>query len=589
MRTDIRFAFRNLLRNPGVTAVAVFTLAVAMGANTAMFSVAHAVLLRPLPYRDPGRLVAIWARIPHLNIDGAFVEYHTFGDWWRARSRWFESMAAYSPVAATLSVGDQPQRIRLLRVSASYLSVIGTAPALGRDFLAAEDKPGAPRVALLSSKLWKQRFGGDRGILGRPIVLDKNSYTVVGVLAADFDLTPEDVFTPIAQSTARAPGMPSVGAYGRLKQGVSVQAAQAEIDSLCQDWIRQYHYPQDWGARVWPLHEYLVRNARSSILLLTVAVALVLLIACANIANLLLARAGVRRREIAIRGAIGANAGRIVRQLLTESAVLGSVAASFGLLLAWASVRVLVAADPALPFTNRIAVNLPALAFTAAAALFTTILFGLAPALATARIPLSENLKEGSAAAGETVRHSRFRAALVVAEVALALLLIIGATLTIRSLARLQSVNPGFNPDAVLSAQITLPDSGYADPGRRASFYKALQERVAAMPGIEAAGLVSDLPFGGSKNANDITVEGAPLPKAGDRLIAFIAPAIRTTSARCKCACCADGSSRRTIPKGRPPPSSTKPWRGAAGPTRTPSASASAAANIRGPGSPWWA
>lgn len=521
MLTDIRYALRNLLRNPAFTAVAVFTLAVAMGVNTAMFSVADAVLLRPLPYRDPGRLVVLWAGIPHLNIEGAFVEYHTFGDFWRARNRSFESLAAYTPVAATLSLGGQPQRIRMLRVSASYFSVIGTAPVLGRDFLAAEDEPGAVRVAVLSSKLWQQRFGGDRTIVGRRIMLDKNSYTVVGVLAPDFDLGPEDVFVPIAQRTARAPDMPSVGVYGRLKPGVPVETAQAEINTLCQDWVRQYHYPQDWGARVWPLHEYLVRDARPGILLLSVAVAFVLLIACANIANLLLARAGVRRREIAIRGAIGANAGRIVRQLLTESAVLGCVAAGVGLLLAWVSIRVLVAADPPLPFAHRVAVNFPVLGFTAAAALVTTILFGFAPALVAARVPLSENLKEGTAAAGESVRHSRFRGALVVAEVALALLLIIGATLTIRSLARLQSVYPGFNPDAVLSAQITLPESDYADPGRRASFFKALHERVAAMPGLQAAGLVSDLPFGGSKSGNDVTVEGAPVPKPGDRTIAF--------------------------------------------------------------------
>ena len=522
MRKDLWYALRNMAGNPGVFTVAVLTLALGIGATTAMFSVIHAVLLRPLPVREPDRLVTIYAGIPHLNIQGAFVEYNTFTDWWRPRSRSFESLTAYMPSSAVLASGDQPQRVHILRVSASYLSVIGTNPAFGRDFLPDDDRPGAPPVAILGDGLWKRRFAADRGILGRSILLDDISYTVVGVMAPDFDLDPADVYTPIAHSGARVAGMPSVGVYARLKHGVSIRTAQADIDSLCRGWVQQYHYPADWGARVWSMHDHMVRGVRLSIIVLAVAVALVLLIACANVANLLLARAGARHREIAIRSALGASRIRIVRQLLTESAVLGAIAACLGVLLAWAATRAIVAADVPVPFSQKVSVDVPVLGFTVAATLLTTVLFGLAPALAAVHSGLAEYLKEGGRGAGEGVRRIRFRAALVVAEVALALLLVIGATLTIRSLARLQAVNPGFNPDSVLTADLMLPRSGYSDPARRANFFRSLLDRVAAAPGVKSAGMVSDLPFSGSKSGNDVVIEGAPAPGSGDRLIAFV-------------------------------------------------------------------
>jgi putative ABC transport system permease protein len=522
MRKDLWYALRNMAGNPGVFTVAVLTLALGIGATTAMFSVIHAVLLRPLPVREPDRLVTIYAGIPHLNIQGAFVEYNTFTDWWRPRSRSFESLTAYTPSSAVLASGDQPQRVHILRVSASYLSVIGTNPAFGRDFLPDDDRPGAPPVAILGDGLWKRRFAADRGILGRSILLDDISYTVVGVLSPDFDLDPADLYTPIAHSGARVAGMPSVGVYARLKHGVSIRTAQADIDSLCRGWVQQYHYPVDWGARVWSMHDHMVRGVRLSIIVLAVAVALVLLIACANVANLLLARAGARHREIAIRSALGASRIRIVRQLLTESAVLGAIAACLGVLLAWAATRAIVAADVPVPFSQKVSVDVPVLGFTVAATLLTTVLFGLAPALAAVHSGLAEYLKEGGRGAGEGVRRIRFRAALVVAEVALALLLVIGATLTIRSLARLQAVNPGFNPDSVLTADLMLPNSGYSDPARRANFFRSLLDRVAAAPGVKSAGMVSDLPFSGSKSGNDVVIEGAPAPGSGDRLIAFV-------------------------------------------------------------------
>lgn len=521
MRKDLWYALRNMAANPGVYGVALLTLALGIGVNTAMFSVMHAVLLRPLPYRDADRLVTIGARIPRLNIWSAAVEYNTFAEWWRARARSFEAMAAHTSGWTVLTLGDQPQRVRTVRVTANYFSVIGLGPSLGRDFLPEEDQPGGPRVAILSDGLWKRRFGANRAVLGQSILLDQNSYTVIGVLSPGFELNQGEVFVPIAASTARAPGQPTVGAYARLKPGVTVREAQAEIDGLCRGWVAEYQYPKDWGAQIWRLRDYLVREVRSSILVLAVAVALVLLIACSNVANLLLARAGARQREIAIRSALGADRGRILRQLLTESALLGGLAAGLGLLLAWSLGKAIVASEVPLPFLRSISVDGTILAFTVGASLVTTVLFGLAPALAAAHAGLLENLKEGGRGGGEGVRRSRFRSTLVVAEVALALLLVIGATLTIRSLVRLQAVDPGFNPESVLTADLALPRSGYAEAARRAVFYRTLLERVAAIPGVASASMASHLPFSGSKSGNDIFAEGAPPPKPGEQTIAF--------------------------------------------------------------------
>ncbi|HEY2016117.1 MAG TPA: ABC transporter permease, partial [Bryobacteraceae bacterium] len=523
MFKDLRHAFRTLLKNPGVTVTAVLTLALGIGANTAVFSVVNAVLLRPLPYRDPARLVTIRAQIPSMNIYGAFVEYNTYGEWWRAQSKCFESMAAFTPGSATLISNNEPERIFTQRVNAGFLSVAGVRPVLGRDFLPEEDQPGAGHVVILSHGLWQRRFGGDRGLIGRAALLDQNAYTVVGILPPEFELYGREVeaYMPLAASTARAPGMPSVGVYARLKSGFSVRSAQAEIDGLCRRWTQQYPYPKDWGARVWTVRDWAVREVRSSIVVLTVAVGLVLLIACANVANLLLARAGARQKEIAIRSALGAGTGRIILQLLTEGAVLALIACALGLLAAWVGVRALATASTAyLPFQKNISVDASVLGFTLATALLTTLLFALAPALAAARANLADSLRDG-VRVGEGVRRGRLRTALVVSEVALALLLAIGAMLTARSLVRLQAVNPGFEPDGVLKATITLPVASYGDAAKRVNFFRTLVDRVRELPGVTGAGLVSQLPFSNSKGGTDVVIEGAPPRQTGDQLIAF--------------------------------------------------------------------
>ncbi|HZU26164.1 MAG TPA: ABC transporter permease [Bryobacteraceae bacterium] len=522
MRRDLVYAARSMAAHPGLYAAAVLTLALGIGVNTAMFSVLDAVLLRPLPLRQPERVVTILARIPHLNIRFAFVEYNTFSEWWRARNKSFEDMAAYTPGSANLLINGEAEQVSSVRVSASFLRVLGTQPALGRDFTPEEDRPGAPAVAILSHGMWQRRFGSDRGIIGKTIVLDKKSYAVIGVLPREFDFVPGDVFAPIAQSAARAMNEPSVGAYARLKPGISSATAQSEIDVLCRGWVNQYHYPSDWGGEVIPLHRYLERDMRSYVLLLSAAVTLVLLIACANVANILLARAGARNREIAIRTALGAARGRIIRQLLTESSLLAVMGAAPGLLLAWGCVRALIASQPSLPFLSKVFLDLWTLMFALSATVLTTILSGLAPAVATARTNLSEDLKEGGRTSGDGAGRSRMRDSLVVFEVALAILMVVGATLTVYSLLRLQAVNPGFNAENIAAASVRLSDADYREPSRRVAFFTAVLDRLSRTPGIESASMVSDLPFGGSRSGGSFVIEGAPPPKPGEQPIAFV-------------------------------------------------------------------
>ncbi len=523
MFQDVLYGLRTMAKNPGVTVVAVITLALGIGANTAMFSVMDAVLLKPLAYRDADRLVTILAQLPSRNIFGAFVEYNTYGEWWKARSKSFESMAAFTPGSMNLTSSSEPERLLMFRVNAGFLRTAGMQPVAGRDFLPEEDQPGAPKVAIVAYRLWQRRFGGDRGLVGRQISLDRASYTVVGILPREFELYGDevDVYLPIAASTARAPGMPSVGVHARLTPGVPLERAQAEIDSLCRGWVAQYHYPNDWGARVWTVRGFAVRSVQSSVVVMGVAVALVLLIACANVANLLLARAGARQREMAVRCALGAGRWRIARQLLTESALLGIAASALGVLAAWAGVRALAAAKAYLPFQKSATVDGRVLAFTLGASILTILLFGLAPALAAVRSGVAANLKEGGRGGGEGIRTSRFRDALVVGEVALALLLAIGASLMIRSMARLQAVDPGFNAAGVWKGFVTLRGENYTEPGKRVNFYRTLTAKVAAIPGVTAAGLVSHLPFGGSKTGSNVLVEGAPPPKPGEATIVF--------------------------------------------------------------------
>jgi putative ABC transport system permease protein len=528
MLLDIRFGLRMLSRNPGVTTLATIALALGIGGVTVIFSVVNTVLLKPLPVSDPDRLVWIWANSPSRNLTYAFTAYSTYAEW-KAGSPSFESMSAYMPASATLLVNNDPERVDVLHVNASFLPMLGIRFYLGRNFLAEEDQPGAPDVAILNYALWERRFGRDPNIIGRAINLDGKSVVVAGVLprglafgsvGSAFPNRQADVYVPIAHSTARgtreAPS-PAVGVYGRLKPGIPIERAQAEIDAVSRRLAAVYREMKGYGAQVWRVRDFIVRDVRLSLLVLFGAVGLVLLIACANVANLLLVRASARLREIALRTALGAGRWRIVRQLLIESVILGICGGAAGLASAAVGIRLLSRYGPErIPFLQDVSLDGRVVAFAALASLVTAILFGLAPALAAFRTRLAETLKEGNIAAGESRTRNRFRGALVVVEVAIALLLTIGATLTMRTLFRLQATNPGFDAGGVLTASVTLPVPKYPKPGQRADFYQRLLDRVNVMPGVQAASVVNQIPFGGSNTALNLMIEGQPPPRPED-------------------------------------------------------------------------
>jgi putative ABC transport system permease protein len=517
---DIRYGLRILLKSPGVTAAAVLALALGIGANTAIFSVVNTVLLRPLPFHDPDRLVCL--RIDHQqrNIQGAFTSYSSVAEW-RQQSRSFQFLSAFTPSSVNLTTRDEPERVALWRVNASFFPMFGVRMTLGRVFTQEEDQPGAGHVVILSHSLWQRRFGSDKNLVGNTLIIDGEPFAVVGILPPTFRLEAGtvDLYAPIALSSARSGRQEfSCGAYGRLKPSASIAQAQAELQTINRRIDDQNPRSiRGWSVHVWGLREFMVRDVRLSLIILLAAVALVLLIACANVANLLLARAGARQREIAIRAALGAARGRVIRQLLTESLLLALLGGALGVLLAYWGVDLLsLLRAERFPLLAQTRLDATVLGFTTLVCVLTGLLFGLAPALAVSRTDVHETLKEGGRAATETRGRGLLRSALVVFEVALALLLTIGASLMIRSFLKLQQVNPGFNPEGVLTASINLAAPKYPKPPQQIAFYQRLIERVEAMPGVKAAGMVSLLPLGGSNQGLGLLIEGRPVSGPSD-------------------------------------------------------------------------
>ncbi len=532
LQQDIRFAVRMMARAPGLTLVVVAALALGIGANTAIFSVVNAVLLRPLSFRDEHRLVQIWGSNPAKNVPFHNISYSDLVDW-RRLSRSFESMSGGQPAAVSLTAAASggeaaPERISAWRVNANFFSTLGVNARHGRTFLEAEGRPGAGPVALLSHKLWQRRFASDPKAVGGAVLLDGASHTVVGVLPENFEFPGREVdaFTPLRVAEARAPenDRVSVSVFGRLRPGADIRQAQAEMDTVGRQLGAENPRSGGTRPRVWGLRQFVVREVKPSLMVLAGAVGLVLLIACANVANLLLARSGARQREIAVRTALGAGRRRLVRQMLTESVLLAAAGGAAGVVLAYWGVKMCVHLAPAgYPFLRNSALGAPVLAFTAGLSLATAIIFGLAPALvATKAGALHEALKEGSRGSGESLSRNRFRAALVVGEVALALVLLAGAGLLIRSFARLNSVSPGFDPKGVLTASITLPPAKYPAPPQRVIFYRQLMERLSAAPGVQATAVVSLLPLSGSNTGTGIFVEGRPYPRVQDAPIIWM-------------------------------------------------------------------
>jgi len=526
---DLRYGARTLMKSPGFAFVAVLTLALGIGANTAIFSVVNGVLLRALPYYEPGRLVMVWADRPilqaQIGLEDFPVSVADFVDW-RNQNQVLEQMAAMQPPRINLTGGGEPESVVGLRASASLFPLLGARFAAGRAFLPEEDRAGADRVVVISHGLWQRRYGADPKLIGQKITLNDEAYTVIGVTAPDFQFprrdeypygivkTKVDLYLPIAFTPEQMNDRRNntLVVIARLKPGVSLGQASAEMNAIARRLTEQYPKTNtDKGVRLAPLQQQAVGKARTALLVMLGAVGFVLLIACANVANLLLARAAGRRKEMAIRAALGANRWRMLRQLLTESLLLAFSGGAAGLLLArWGVDLLLSIAPDKLPRAYDIRLDARVAGFTLLISLLTGIVFGLLPALQGSKIDLAETLKEGGRDAAGLLRR-RLRGFLVVSEVALAFVLLIGAGLLIRSFARLTEVDPGLDPRGVLTMDILLPFAKYKD-GRGLAFFQQTLERVRALPGVEAAATVSPLPLSGSSGSGGFDIEGRPSP-----------------------------------------------------------------------------
>ncbi len=512
---DSRYALRQLARTPAFTAVAILTIAVGIGATSAMFSVVNGVLLRPLPYPEPDGLVRVHEVVPQY---GRFsVAPGTFLDW-RQQSTVFESLAAYSGNSVTFTGGDGPERLPTAAVSAELFDVLRVKPALGRAFTREEDAPGAAGVVVLSHGGWQRRFGSDPSVLGRSITLSGRPSTIIGVMPAGFYFPSRDaeLWTPLALDPAKASrGAHYLGVVARTKAGFSVQQAEAEMKTVADRLAREFPDTNAGeSAAVVPLHEQVVGRIRPALLTLFAAVGFVILIACANVANLLLVRASVRERELAIRTALGASRRRLVMQMLAESVLLALAGGTLGVLLASLAVpaiRTLSAGS--LPRVEDVALDGRVMAFAALASLLTGLVFGLAPAWQASRASVGDALKEGSR--GSAAGGGRARSALLVGEVALSMVLLVGATLLLRSFDRLTSVNPGFDAERVLAFQVALPQTTYAEDHDRIRFFDALLQRLELLPQVRTAGMVQTLPMRGGYVLS-FAIQGRPPAKPGE-------------------------------------------------------------------------
>ena len=511
---DARYGIRLLLRKPGVTLVAIVTLALGIGANTAIFTVTHALLLKPLPYDHPEQLVLANENNLSRGWTSFSVSPPNFLDW-RAQSRSYQYLAAYGGQALNYSGGGTPERLQGLTATEGFLEILNGSPIRGRGFRPEEFEPGKGFVVILGHAFWERVLGGREDALNTSITLNGQPYTIVGIMRPDWRFGGRQiaVFTPrsFSDGERQSRGAHYLQVIGRLKPGVSVDQAGVELSAIAARLEQQYPNTQKgWSAIVRSLHEVAVGNVRPMLLILLGAVGLVLLVACANLANMHLARATVRAREIAVRTAIGAGRGRIVRQLLTESLVLAGVGGGLGLLIAYWGISALVTAYPTLlPRSSDIGINGTVLAFTAALCGLTAVLFGLAPAVSAARTDLVETLKEGARTGGAPLKR-RLRGALVVSEVALAIVLLVGAGLLLRSFSKLAHVAPGFETDQRLSVTTLLPNPKYSDRGRVVDFYDRAMARLRALPGVESVSLTSTVPISGNDEIYSITFEGRP-------------------------------------------------------------------------------
>ena len=516
---DLRYGARMLLKQPGFTIVAVIALALGIGANTAIFSVVNAILLRPLNYKDSDRLVQINHNYPKLDLKASVsaIGYTHYRDHCDA----FEAIGAASSWAVNLTESGDPERLLGMAVSHTFLPMLGIEPARGRVFTSDEDQPGHDRVVVLSDGLWHRRFAGDPNLVGNTIRLNGENYTVVGIMPPSFQFgrefaQPIDLYSPIAftpeQLDPNRWRNEFLFVVAKLKPNVTLEHAQAQMDTIAANVRREYFGggdaddPSSWGLLLRSLSEIVVGEIRPALLVLLAAVGFVLLIACANVANLLLARAALRHKEIAIRSALGAGRWRVIRQLLTESILLAVIGGAIGLALAYWGMRAMLSLnEDRIPRAGEIGIDGRVLFFTAGVALLTGVLFGLFPALQTSKTDLHAVLKEGGRSG--SARRS-VRGLFVVAEVALALVLLVGAGLLLKSFQKLQEVNPGFNPEHVLTMQISLPATKYQEPQQVDAFFQQALEKVNALPGVQSAGVSTSVPMSGANSAGSFSIEG---------------------------------------------------------------------------------
>ncbi|HEY8186781.1 MAG TPA: ABC transporter permease [Pyrinomonadaceae bacterium] len=530
---DIRYGIRSLLKTPAFTAIAIVTLALGIGANTAMFSVINAVLLRPLPYNQPDRLVTIWEESPQRGLYEMPISLANMRDW-IDQNHTFDQISAYTFTNLNLTGAGEPARLSAVRTSANLFPLVGATPLLGRVFLPEEDREGANRVVILSHGVWQSHFGSDSAILGKSLTLNNQSYTVVGVMPASFQFPvgfgylgrvlnePTDLYVPLAPTSKETVrGSYSFFALGRLKPGMTITQARADMTAIESRLEQQYPDGNSGvGISLVATQEQTVKTIRPALLVLLGAVAFLLLIACANIANLLLARAASRQKEIAIRTALGASRLSVLRLLLTESLMLSLAGGGLGLLLAvWGTNALIALAPENIPRIDEVGFDARVFGFTLAVSLVTGLLFGLIPTFHSSKPDLNEALKESSRGSLGSATGKRLRGALVSIEVALSLVLLIGAGLMIKSFVRLQQMDLGFNPDQVLTVNLSVSSSRYPEDRQQVAFFQEALARLQSVPGVQSAAATTGLPLTLNLSGSDFRIEGRPEPEAGKEMI----------------------------------------------------------------------
>jgi putative ABC transport system permease protein len=528
MLKDIRFALRQLLKQPGFTLIAVLTIALAIGANSSVFSLVNALLIRPLPYRAANELVLLWQKFPAQGLNRIPVSAPEYLDY--AKQVQTMEVGAFNYIDFNISAGDVPERIAGAVVSPNIFSLLGIDPIRGRGFSSNEFGEGNDNVVVISERLWKRRFNSSPGLVGDTLLLNGRSYTVIGIMPARLEFPIPlfgiqgnqfservDIWKPIAftKNELESRGSRDYAMIGRLKPGISISRAQSEIDTLISGWFTQfpnnYNPATHFGATLYGFHDQVVGGMRTALLILSGAVAVVLLIACANLTTMLLARSSARERELAVRVALGAGPGRLLRQLLTESVLLAVAGGVCGIILSiWGLQLLKEIGARTIPRLAEVNIDVVVLIVTALAAVGTGILFGLIPAFASAKPELTEALKEGGRGSTVGVRRNLVRNLLVVVEVALALVLLVAASLLLKSFIRLQNVDPGFDPKNVLTMEVSLPLTKYPRGKPVAEFYTELVRRVQALPGVEAVGLTTILPLSGTNSDSSFVIEGTP-------------------------------------------------------------------------------